>query len=331
MMPSDKQRALLVFLARHGEASQALLAEHLDVTDRTVRRHLTHLEQQGLVTCSRRQRVKRYRLAPGAHESLVEPLALTEHEMQALAVAVLAARGLLAPTPFASALETAADKLERDWLVRAFSFEAEDEAGHWQFSEATGGAPLPFDRSCFETLLRAVRERHPVEAVYFTASRQARSTRRLHPLGFLVHSGSWMLAAYCVRDRRVKDFALPGFEAVRMLDAETFEPPAGFSLDEHGRDRFGALAGEPDLVRLHVAAEAVPYFRRKHYNPTQQIDEERADGSAVVSFEAGGLDSIASWVLSWGPKVRVLEPEALAETVAEAARAAATLYSDPLP
>jgi predicted DNA-binding transcriptional regulator YafY len=327
MMPSpDTQRALLSFLARHDEASQALLADALGVTDRTVRRHLSVLEHEGLVTATRRQRVKRYRLADGAHETLVQPLALTEDEMQALAVAVLAARSLLAPTPFAGPLGTAAEKLERDWLAHAVAFEADDESARWHFDDATGGAPPPFDPDVFAALLRAVREQQPIEADYYTASRQARSTRRLHPLGLFVHSGSWMLAAFCERAGAVRDFALPGFEAVRVVEGERFDPPAGFSLTEHGRDRFGALAGEPELVRLHVTAEAVPAFRRKFYNPTQQIEAEHADGSAVVSFEAGGMDSIASWVLSWGPKVRALEPEALVETVREAHRQALDGY-----
>lgn len=113
---------------------------------------------------------------------------------------------------------------------------------------------------------------------------------------------------------------------MERLEGEHALHPADFDLADYARDRFGALEGAVEEIRLLVEAKAVAAFRRKSYNPTQQIEEERADGRAVVSFEAGGLDAVKAWVLSWGPKVRVLAPASLAEQVAEAHRAAVSRY-----
>lgn len=329
----DTRSALLDLLGSGAEPTQAEAARRLGLSERSARRHLRHLEVDGLVDVRRDGPYKRYRLRLAHRPMAPFPLRLTEGEAEALTVAVLAARALLAPTPFAAALGTGHAKLERAWLAEAFSFEPEAEPGCWSFDDVLGGAPEPFDRTCFAALLEAVRNRHPVRATYFTASRQARTPgRRLHPLGFLVRAGSWMVVAADPEASggrvHVKDFALAGFERVEVLRGETFRPPAGFDLTLHARDRFRALAGaEPFEVRLLVESEAAPYFGRKQYHPTQQIEEgDRKDGRIVVSFDVEGLDDIAAWVLSWGPKLRVLEPPELAERVAEAHRKAAEMY-----
>lgn len=329
----ETRTALLAFLSSGAEPTQAETARRLGVSERSARRHLRRLEAEGCAEVVRDGLVKRYRLHP--EHRLMEPsvLQLSEGEAEALTVAVLAARALLAPTPFRAPLEAAHQKLEQAWLSEAFSFEPEIEADCWSFDDVTGGTPAAFAPPCFAALLDAVRNRRPVQATYYTASRRARRAgRRLHPLGFLVRAGAWMLVAFdpeAAGGGRVKDFALAGFEAVEVRHDETFSPPEGFNLALHGRDRFRALAGDTAYeVRLLVEPEAAPYFRRRDYHPTQQVEAAQEDGRLVVSFEVEGLDDVAAWVLSWGPKVRVLGPAALAARVAEAHQVAAALYLD---
>ncbi|MEM1127904.1 MAG: WYL domain-containing protein [Bacteroidota bacterium] len=326
---TDARSILLDYLRGGQPITQREAVRRLGLTSRTARRHLGELEKADTVTVTRVGREKQYTLAL-AHRPLAQvPIELTEGEAEALTVAVLAAREVLAPTPFAGALALAHGKLERTWVSQAFSFEPETEPHHWSFDDLTEGGPTPFDRTCFVALVDAVRNRRPVRVDYFTASRNALSEDRLlHPLGFLMRAGSWMLAAFDPSAQAVKDFALAGFQAVRVLDDAVSLEPDGFDLTLHARDRFRALAGsEVHEVRVLVSPEALPYFRRKRYHGTQQIEEApRADGHVVVSFEAEGLDSIAAWALSWGPKVRVLAPDVLVERVANAHKAAAAQY-----
>lgn len=320
---------LLHLLAHGAEVTQHEAARRTGLSLRTVRRHLTRLVAEGKVVARRKGGFKHYRLLP-EHQPLDAPTpAFTEAEAEALTVATLVARSVLAPTPFAEHLETARLKLEQNWIIEAMTFEPDLEPERWAFDDATGGSPPPFEQGCFRTLLRAIRERRPVVATYYTASRRERSTgRRLHPLGMSVRHGSWLLTAFCCRDARVKDFAVAGFEAAELLEDETFEPPRGFDLDTHVRDRFGALSGEPvETVRLLVEPEAAAAFARKRYAPTQLIEEEHPDGRIVVSFEVELADDLVAWCLSWGAKLRVLEPAELAERVAEGHRRALERYA----
>ncbi|MEM8599994.1 MAG: WYL domain-containing protein [Bacteroidota bacterium] len=321
---------LLAYLASGATPSQVEAARRVGCSERSARRHLRAMEHDGLVAVETDAAgFKRYRLKP-EHWPLTTTVDLPEREVEALTVAILAARDLLAPTPFAEPLARAHQQLERAWIAKAMNFEPQDEAARWHFD---GGAAPPFDPACFGALLEAVRNMRPVDVDYYTASRAALSQgRQLHPLGFLVRSGAWCLVAYDPGVGDYRDFALAGFRGVTVVEDETFMPPAGFDLSMYGRDRFGALAdGNPQEVRLWVSPEAVPYFRRKLYNPTQQIEAEEADGSATVSFDVEGLPSVVSWVCSWGPKVRVLAPPELVKAVAAAHRSAAGRYdeSDP--
>jgi predicted DNA-binding transcriptional regulator YafY len=327
---TDTRRALLDLLAVQPGLTQTELATHLGVSTRTARRHLADLEEDGTVFFEEDGPAHRYRLADHAHPVEAQPLTFTEGELEALAVAVLAARPLLAPTPLACRLDALAAKLRHQWLGEVVLFDSEADAAHWSFDGAAGGARPPADPAVFRALLDAVRGQHPVRATYHTASRdETRTDRRLAPLGFLVRDGAWLVPALDLDapDHPLKDFALAGFCAVECLTDELHFRPDDFDLAAYADGHFGALEGEQETVRLLVEPEAVPYFRRKRYAHSQRV-EEREDGRAVVAFEAGGLDAVKAWCLSWGPKVRVLAPASLAEQVVEAHREATECYAD---
>jgi len=272
--------------------------------------------------------LKRFQLAAGAH--LLAPISVrfSESEAEALTISALAAWELLTPTPFARPMASAHAKIKRTWLSEAFSFEPESESGVWDFSEPSSPSDV-FNQAIFRALLTAVREKTVVEVSYYTASRRALSTsRELHPLGFLVRSQSWILTAFDAKSKQVKDFSLSGFRAALLLSGHFFESPPNFDLHRYARDRFRSLSGKTvRTIRIEVNPSAAPYFLRKIYHPTQQIDLTLPDGSLQVSFEVEGLDDLATFVRSWGPRVRVLEPTELLQIVAHDARETAELYA----
>ena len=52
------------------------------------------------------------------------------------------------------------------------------------------------------------------------------------------------------------------------------------------------------------------YFKRRKMFPTQEIKEEKPDGSLVVSFRMGRYEAIENILKSWIPHIVILEPEA---------------------
>ncbi|MDT7858123.1 WYL domain-containing protein [Rubrivirga sp. S365] len=332
-MPTTRDRLLDLLAARPGLA-QAELAARVPLSTRQARRHLTALEAEGTVVATADGPATRYRLADGAHPATPVPR-FTDDEAEALAVAARAARPLLAPTPLAAPLAAAADKLQAAALADVVSFEPDADAALWSFDGAAGGVTAGLDPDAFRALLTAARGRHAVRADYFTASRQALTRgRTLAPLALLVRSGAWLAACQDLDAEPgpdgppVKDFALAGFRAATPLPDRPAHPAPAWDPDAHAADRLGALDGDPETVRLLVSPEAAPYFRRKAYSRTQLVEAEHAGGALTVSFETAGLDDARAFVMGWGALVRVLDPPALADAVAQAHREAANLYAD---
>ncbi len=317
---------ILRLLSIHPDTTKEQLSKRLEVSERTIRRHLEKLCEKGDVLVARVGHRKVYRLSPGSHP-LPDVPRLTEAEAEALTIASLSGLSSLTPTPFAGKVRSALDKLESNWLTEVFSFEPELENKVWSFDPVAGPAD-DFMPDVFVSLLNGIRRQHPVVTEYYSAYRRATSVdRKLHPLGFLVRRGSWLLVAFCCESRMVKDFAVGGFRRVVLVDGETFDRPRDFDIHEHASGRFGALASEKtyDLL-LRVSKEAAPYFERKKYHPSQQIQSQNADGTLTVSFRVEGLTDISVWVLSWGAKVKVLEPEELVEHVVKLHSGAAAQY-----
>jgi predicted DNA-binding transcriptional regulator YafY len=132
----------------------------------------------------------------------------------------------------------------------------------------------------------------------------------------------------------LRDFSIAGMEQVKPCVSggvpDHFDRPEDFDPELYFRERFGATAGDGyHTVRLLVAPDRAPYFERKEYHPTQQIEEapeDRLDGRMVVSYEVAGLKDVRAWVRSWGPGVKVLAPLELASMVAEDAAATRAQY-----
>jgi predicted DNA-binding transcriptional regulator YafY len=297
-------------------------SDQLGISRRHLRRLLRRLEDEGLRINERwEDGVKRFSLDP-ASRTVGGPVDLEEDELYALIVSAFAARSVLGPTPLDDGLASAVDTL----LAAAgpvYSFEPGWQEEVWHFDE---GATSPIDPDRFETIVRAANRCERLEIRYFSASSQRETRRRIEPLVIAEQGGSWLLTAYCHEAEDLRDFSLPGIRSAEP-DGTYFQRPADFDPDEHFSGRFRALkGGGSHRVVVEVASDKAPYFRRKTYHPTQEIDEEAGDGRIEVAFEVSSLNDIAAFIRSWGPGVRVVHPPRLAERLEREAKEVAESY-----
>lgn len=314
---SPNARRLLRRLSDGHRLTTAEAAGYLDVTPRTIRNLRAELEDAGIpVQRAQAGHATELYLRPEDQGHYLEPLHLTERQMEALTVAINAAAHVLAPTPYYAPLQTAFNAVRRKWLAEVFTFEPETEAAHWHF----GGLPQQdIPEETFAVLAQAIRSRQTLVLDYYTASRDDwTKDRRLDPYVIARQQGSWMLAAYCHERKDVLDFSLAGMKNIRPYEPKGrpvyFGANDAFDPKEHFRGRGGALAGEEWVdVRLLVEPQAAPYFKRKRYHASQTIADERADGRLVVHYRVRGLRGFVSGIRSWGRLVTVLEPKGLRE------------------
>lgn len=304
------------------------LTERLSVTERQARRLIKQLRLGGVpIRDERDGRTKRFFLPPENQRHAIDGLSFDHEEMRALAVAARASHAALRGTPHEPPLGRAFRKLIEHVAPKAILFDVNQQAALWHFDSA---APGNVADEAFELLEDAIEEQRSVIVDYYTASRDALTRgRRLDPLLLARRGRAWLLVAHCHLRDEIRDFALEGIRAIQLCNGSRafFNRPDDFDAELYFRDRFSVLAGSDYyLVRLLVEPDRVPYFRRRQYLPTQQIDEVLEDGRAIVSFEVEGLDEMRAWVQSWGVGLTVVEPIELAEQVHEEAVALAERY-----
>ena len=119
----------------------------------------------------------------------------------------------------------------------------------------------------------------------------------------------------------VRIFAL---DRIKMLHQtkDAFAVPEDFSLEDFMGSSFGVYQGEPVYIKVWFHLDVAGYIKEKIWHESQQIHPQ-PDGSIIFEAQVAGTDEIRFWIMTWGSKAEVLEPESLREEIrAEAERMA---------
>ena len=108
---------------------------------------------------------------------------------------------------------------------------------------------------------------------------------------------------------------------------ETFSIPKNFKTSDYFDAEVGVWLSnkKPVDVELLFDSSIGTYALNRTWH-SNQIIEERADGSVYVKFPTNQKQEIIRWVLGQGHTVKVLAPSELAEEVKAELKKAAELY-----
>jgi len=177
-------------------------------------------------------------------------------------------------------------------------------------------------------LNRALMEGRKVRMVYETRSRDgAVSERVVCPYYIMPYVRSWQLIAFCERREAVLMFKVDRIREATLLD-DRYSIPADFDLDAYMGATWGLMrgeAGEPVDVVLRFGSEAGRWVAEEYWHPSQQA-KEQPDGSMLFKLHVAVTPEFVNWLLYYGSRVEVLEPQELRERVEEEHRGAARVY-----
>ena len=71
------------------------------------------------------------------------------------------------------------------------------------------------------------------------------------------------------------------------------------------------------------------YIKEKVWHESQKIHQQD-DGSIIFEAQVAGTDEIRFWIMTWGSKAVVLEPESLREEIRAEAERMARRYEEPI-
>ena len=316
---TERLFALVLLLQNRPNMSSRDLAEHFGVSRRTIFRDLRTLGESGVPLTYAEE---------GGYEILegyqLPPLMLSAREAATLLVGT--AFTTLQPDASLRADADAVAMKIRSVLpepVREYIDNLQERTVLAPFNETQdqGGATDKEQGLWFE-LSEAIARQRRVKMTYYVASRDEETVREVDPLGLVYYSDHWNLIAYDHLRDDIRNFRLDQIKKLRTR-FDRFEPPAGFDLKEHLRER----GTSPKNVRITVRFRNRAWRWARRQVPADVEQELREEGGWTrVTFEFENLGYVAKWLLRYGTDAEVVEPAELRDEVAEQARSVAEMY-----
>jgi proteasome accessory factor B len=316
--PSRRFEEVRALLNSSGGATVYEIAERLHISVRTAIRYLRALEDSGeRVYDERDGHRKTWRLMPSAREGV---LSLTTSQMISLFLS-RTVFDFLEGTGFKEDLDEIFHQLEAH--LRRKDFVAIKNLDRKLFD--VNEAPFHYEGRIEDVndIITALIREERLRAVHGSVARGKKSFR-IDPYTLLVYKKGLYLAGYSEHHASVRTFALDGFRQVDWLKGEHFNYPVDYRPEQLVEGAFGLFTGPKTRVRILFEDDVARFVRRRKWHPTQVI--EKTPEGTVMTIEVHGTVELTSWILGFGEKARVLEPESLRGEIARILRAASARY-----
>ena len=290
------------------------LARLCEVDPRTVKRDLKLLREEFNAPLGYSRRHAGY-----CYERPFSLVAAPFHEQELFALSVVIdVAHALRNTPFADAIRNALEKLRLMMPSAAPGTHAEQTGAIAYVPDPT----LPEQTQAaihFNQLLDATNSHRQVRLTYRAPSPQRESTRVVNPHLLYLHHGIWYVHGFCHLREAEREFAVH-----RILDLDvlptSFVPPALDGIRQAFARRFTIVQGAAFEAHVWFDAESAPFIRERTWHASQQIADHQ-DGSCTLSMRVEGMQSVLTWVLSFGRHAAPLGPPELVDQVLAEARA----------
>ncbi len=319
-MRADRLLRMMMILQTRGRLTARILAEELEVTERTVYRDVIALSSSGVPIYTEK--------GPGGGIELFDEYrtsltGLSPEEVKALFVVNI---------PAAMTTLGIGDEIQSAWLKLSSSlpqYLKETEAGVRQrimidqeWWQQTGDHSPSF----ISELYRAIWEDQVVQ-IEVQYGFGYRAKYQVEAYSLIVQGQRWFLV--CRNERNFKVFWLSDIQKITVLD-QNFPREAAFDLPAFWRD--WSEQAETALlynVELLLTEKALDALVRASSAEVKSVGEQDEDGwkRAVVSFD--GIEIARSLVLGLGNGARILSPEPFLYTVKDFASQVLALYEQP--
>jgi len=311
-------------LASNTGKSAAQLADELDCNARTVYRDLEALQAAGFPLYTDRVDGKNlWSLLDSLKHHIPIPFNLTELLALYFSSDMLQ---FLQNTVFHDSLESLFDKIKTtipaeskkylDTVQQTFQVSLKQFKEYGKY------------REILNTIKDAAINHKTVEMVYFTMGRRKEGRRKVDPYRILFFNGTFYVIGFCHLRKDCRTFAL---ERIKMLTTtdERFTVPEDFRLEDYMGAGFGIIGGSPEKVKIWFSPDIAGYIKEKTWHEGQVIKPQR-DGSIIFEADVAITEELLSWIMGWGAKAEVLEPQALKDRIHAEVLAMLKASSEPL-
>jgi len=310
--PTTRVLALLELLQAREITGGAELARTLEVDRRTLRRYIVMLEELGIPIMTTQGRFGGYRVVPGFK---LPPMIFSDDEALALAVGLMAARGL-GLTQTLPAAASARTKLERVFPLKLKQrLAAVDDGVALELARPVA----TIDQQILALMCSATQERRRVRLAY-QSPRGEQTQREFDSYGLVYREGRWYIVGWCLLRRGLRSFRLDRVRTAHTL-AEKFERPDAFDALGHLKQSIARIP-RAHAVEVILATDLATAQRQLAWSFGML---EWTGDAVLLRAQVERLDWCALELSRLPFDFTVRSPPALRTAVAQNARRLATL------
>ncbi len=311
MNRTDRLLAMVLHLQGRRVVRAEDLAEHFEISVRTVYRDLDALGEAGVPIIG--EAGVGYTLMKGYH---LPPVMLTADEAAALFVGGEMVKEFTDGSlraPISSALLKVRSVLPTD---RQAGVDRLVETTAVLAAPRSAGSP---DQRTLLPIQQAAGQRRVMHLVYRGRDQEADTAREVEPLGVVFFGSAWHLVAWCRLRQDFRQFRLDRIKRLAVRD-ERFPHRPNFSLAQH----LAEAGAQRDTVAARIWFENDTLTRARRESFAGFVEEKKVRNGAEIALMTYSLPWLARWLLSFGTGFEVLAPVELRDLVhAEAAKIAA--------
>jgi predicted DNA-binding transcriptional regulator YafY len=178
----------------------------------------------------------------------------------------------------------------------------------------------------FDRIENAIRDQQPLAILYKKFGSEKELKHTFHPYFLKEYKDRWYVLGYS----KERHFTLPlGLDRMESIaDAPIpYKQNKTIDADTYFKHILGITVakGPVEDIRLWFSPTQAPYIKTRNIHHSQETISDGVDG-LVISLQLIPNYELLQEILSYGPEVKVMEPESLREKVKEMLEKAGKLY-----
>jgi predicted DNA-binding transcriptional regulator YafY len=303
----DRLVAILIYLEGRRVTRAEDIAEEFATSIRTVYRDIAALAEAGVPIVG--EAGVGYSIMRGYH---LPPVHFTTEEATALVTAGM----LMDRFADSSLMSSMASALAK---IRAvLPPDRQDHVARLERSMSLPSTAQQRQPCSLFVIQKALADRTVLRISYRSSGAAEASRREIEPLGLTYYADRWHLIAWCRARRDYRDFRTDRIQAMSPL-SEQFTPREDFSL----RDFLRRWEEPVESVTGSIQVDSFTAERVRKEAPFKILREERNEQSVTFTIEGGKWNWYLGWLLSFGNRLIVIEPEDLRTLLFEIAQVTA--------
>jgi predicted DNA-binding transcriptional regulator YafY len=179
--------------------------------------------------------------------------------------------------------------------------------------------------SILVTLQRCIENTRAVVIDYVKESNEEEVGKEIFPLQIFQSDGYWRVLA--LHEGKIKQYHITKLKNVKQTERRFKRPPQE-EIDNMFRYSFKSWVGSDTFhIRLQLSEPWISRIKPTQLFESQKMTEHN-NGTAILKATVNSLTEVASWVVSRGAGVKVIEPLQLRKQVIDMATGALKNYED---